>query len=195
MSERFAHNEAVFGRKAVQDLRRQRVLCVGAGGIGVELLKNLAQLGIGWIDVVDLDTIEVSNLNRQFLFRHEHVGMSKAQVAAEAIAGYLDGVTVQGGSNRYQELLQHHQNRQQDTCPPFVVAFHHGNIFDTAFDVEFFGAFDFVFSALDNVSARQQVNRMCLAADVDHMEAGTAGFTGQTYAVLKGHFTRHRDSV
>ena len=59
-----------------------RVLMVGAGGIGCELLKNLVLTGFGEIHIVDLDTIDLSNLNRQFLFRHEHIKKSKALVSA-----------------------------------------------------------------------------------------------------------------
>lgn len=53
---------------------------VGAGGIGCELLKNLVLTGYGEIHIVDLDTIDLSNLNRQFLFRQEHIKKSKALV-------------------------------------------------------------------------------------------------------------------
>ena len=55
---------------------------VGAGGIGCELLKNLVLTGFGEIHIVDLDTIDLSNLNRQFLFRQEHIKKSKALVGA-----------------------------------------------------------------------------------------------------------------
>jgi ubiquitin-like 1-activating enzyme E1 B len=57
-----------------------RILMVGAGGIGCELLKDVVLAGFGETHIVDLDTIDLSNLNRQFLFRNEHIKKPKALV-------------------------------------------------------------------------------------------------------------------
>ncbi|OPZ74984.1 MAG: Sulfur carrier protein ThiS adenylyltransferase [Verrucomicrobia bacterium ADurb.Bin474] len=64
-------------------LRSAKILVVGAGAIGNEILKNLALLGVGHVLVIDLDSIEISNLSRSVLFRPSDVGRQKADVAAE----------------------------------------------------------------------------------------------------------------
>ena len=132
---------------------------VGAGGIGCELLKNLVCSGFGYIEIVDLDTIDLSNLNRQFLFRHEHIKKSKALVAKE---------------------VAHSFN------PNANIVAHHANIKEGRFSVSWFGQFSVVFNALDNLDARRHVNRMCLAANVPLIESGTTGYDGQVQVIKKG---------
>ncbi|KAK3536027.1 hypothetical protein QTP70_025512 [Hemibagrus guttatus] len=136
-----------------------RVLVVGAGGIGCELLKNLVLTGFKNIEVIDLDTIDVSNLNRQFLFQKKHVGKSKAQVAKESVLRF---------------------------CPSANITAYHDSIMNPDYNVEFFRNFQLVMNALDNRAARNHVNRMCLAADIPLIESGTAGYLGQVTVIKKG---------
>jgi len=136
-----------------------RVLMVGAGGIGCELLKNLVLTGFSTIEIVDLDTIDISNLNRQFLFRKQHVKRPKATIARETASRFNPNV----------DIIAHHKN-----------------IKEKEFDVEWYRGFDIVFNALDNLDARRHVNRMCLAANVPLVESGTTGFEGQVQVIKKG---------
>ena len=82
--DRWYDLKQVYGTEAFQKFQDAKLLVVGAGGIGCELLKNLVSTGFQDIFVIDLDTIDVSNLNRQFLFRRQHVGQSKSKVARES---------------------------------------------------------------------------------------------------------------
>jgi len=67
-----------------QRLAAAKVLVIGAGALGNEIVKNLSLLGIGHVLIVDMDNIEGSNLSRSILFRAEDCGKSKAAVAAES---------------------------------------------------------------------------------------------------------------
>lgn len=113
----------VFTSDLQDKILNSSLLVVGAGGIGCEILKNLVLSGFKRIEIVsknfllpayclhpvqptflapqiDLDTIDVSNLNRQFLFHKEHVGKSKAQVARESALQFNPNV----------EIIAHHDS-------------------------------------------------------------------------------------
>ena len=127
-----------------------RVLVVGAGGIGCELLKTLVLSGFHKITVVDLDTIDKTNLNRQFLFKKEDIGFPKAEVAAKVITSYRPEVAITGLQVNVCELKS-----------------------------EFFAEFGLIFNALDNLQARRYVNRICVFLDKPLIDAGTKGKLGQ----------------
>lgn len=149
----------VFETSLQEKIANSKVLVVGAGGIGCEILKNLVLSGFQDIEIIDLDTIDVSNLNRQFLFHKEHVGKSKANVARESALSFNPNVKIKA---------------------------YHDSITTTNYGVSFFQQFQLVLNALDNRAARNHVNRLCLTADVPLIESGTAGYNGQVELIKRG---------
>ena len=187
-------------------LAKKRLLVVGAGGIGCELVKALVLLGFRSIVLVDLDTIDATNLNRQFLFRKRHVGLPKAEVVAEAVTEWhrewaaflaakvrsIESAAVADPSSPQlpsaDAIVAEHYRALLAT--PLAIRPICGNIknADGPFDVDFFASFDLVLNGLDNVSARKHVNRMCAqAGGVRLVESGTAGYNGQVQPIIRGH--------
>jgi molybdopterin/thiamine biosynthesis adenylyltransferase len=131
-------------------IRAAKVLVVGAGAIGNEVLKNLALLGVGNIWVIDLDEIEDSNLTRSILFRHEDCGKSKAIAAAEEVRNINPDVTI----------------------TPI-----HGNVI-TDIGLGLFRDVDVVIGALDNREARLWVNRSCWKVGTPWIDGGIQEISG-----------------
>ena len=133
------------------------LLLVGVGGIGCEVLKYLSKSTFKQLFIVDLDDIELSNLNRQFYFKQEHIGKSKSAVAAEVFSKIAPQLKIKAF---------------QDT------------IYSSFFNSEFYRNIDAVILALDNQEARSYVNKQCIKYGIPIFESGTFGFMGQTYPIL-----------
>lgn len=127
-----------------------KVLVVGAGALGNELVKNLMLLGVGTVVVVDLDSVEGSNLSRCVLFRESDEGRPKAEVVAAAA----------------REL-----NPQVQVVP--VV----GDV-RTAFGLRLFDEVDVVLGGLDNREARLHVNQSCWKTSTPWIDGAIEGLMG-----------------
>lgn len=158
---------AVFGSKFQEEIANLKVFLVGSGAIGCEMLKNWAMMGLGSgpngkIIVTDNDSIEKSNLNRQFLFRPKDVGGNKSEIAATAV-----------------------QAMNPDLTGKIVARLDKvGNDTEDIFDDEFWNQLDFVTNALDNVDARTYVDRRCIFYKKPLLESGTLGTKGNTQVVI-----------
>lgn len=129
---------------------KKKVLVVGSGGIGCELAKLLYLSKCGDVTIVDFDTIELTNLNRQFLFTAADIKRHKASVAAE----------------QYMSML-----------PCAKVTVHTESVYGLG--VAFFRSFDLVFTCLDNDDARAYVSMCCTFVCVPLVDGGSTGLLGQ----------------
>ncbi|HXX94402.1 MAG TPA: ThiF family adenylyltransferase [Planctomycetota bacterium] len=119
-----------------EKLRAAKVLVVGAGALGNEVLKNLALLGVGHVFIIDFDTIESTNLTRAVLYRSADRGKPKSERAARAV---------------------------QEINPDVRVRHLHGNVI-TDLGLGVFAEMDVVLGCLDNREAQLWINRQCWKA-------------------------------
>ena len=85
MNEQFSRTAILLGEEAVSKLRKARVAVFGVGGVGGYTVEALARCGVGHLDLIDSDTVSISNINRQILATHSTVGMLKVEAAKNRI--------------------------------------------------------------------------------------------------------------
>lgn len=143
-----------------------KILIIGAGGLGCELLKCLAFNGFKHIDIIDMDTIDYSNLNRQFLFRKKDVGQYKSEVAAKYI------------KDRVKGRFEHDIEINAHTCKIQTL------------DDEYYEKFDLVIGGLDNLEARFWLNRKLVSIAsktnkiIPYIDGGTTSWDGNIMVVF-----------
>lgn len=157
---RYESQILVFGKDFQKKLEENKIFIVGSGAIGCEHLKNFSMMGIGNIIITDMDNIERSNLNRQFLFRSSHIGKSKSLIAGQEVMKINDKIKVTSHTNK--------------VCPETQ------NIYNQSF----FNTIDCVTNALDNVQARLYVDSLCVANNIPLLESGTLGTSGNVQCII-----------
>lgn len=85
MLNQFSRTELLFGKEAMQILHESRVAVFGIGGVGGYAVEALARSGIGSLDLIDNDTVSLTNLNRQLIALHSTIGKYKTDVAEQRI--------------------------------------------------------------------------------------------------------------
>ncbi|MHA1986201.1 MAG: ThiF family adenylyltransferase [Promethearchaeota archaeon] len=131
------------------------IMIVGIGALGCEIAKDFALMGIGKLILVDLDTIETSNLSRQMLFRPGDEGRPKAEVAGERLKEMNPYVNIDFYFEKLQKLPM--------------------SVFEES---------DVIIAALDNFNARLDLNKICLRMKKPMVEGGTVGFEGHVQIVI-----------
>ena len=131
------------------------VIIVGIGALGCEIAKNLALVGVGKLTLIDMDTIEISNLSRQMLFTDNDKGRLKAEVAKEKLEILNPDVEIITYSKKFQELPM--------------------SVFEGA---------DIIAGGLDSFSARFALNRMAIELGIPYVDGAATGFRGNVQIVI-----------
>jgi len=148
-----------IGREGQRRLKNAKVLCVGAGGLGSPVLMYLAAAGVGTLGIVEFDTVEESNLQRQIIHRQSDVGRSKADSARRTIRD----------------------------INPFVEVVPHGVRLDVDNVLDLFAEHDLVVDASDTFATRYLVNDAAVLRRIPCVWGAVQGFDGQTAVFWAEH--------
>ncbi|AUS04054.1 HesA/MoeB/ThiF family protein [Pseudotamlana carrageenivorans] len=140
-----------IGQEGQDKISKAKVLAIGAGGLGCPILQYLAAAGVGTIGIIDFDTVDLSNLQRQILFGNASIGKNKALAAKERLSDLNADITI----NTYPERLRH-QNA-----------------------LELFEQYDIIVDGSDNFETRYLVNDACVITNKPLVFGSIFKFEGQ----------------
>ncbi|MBT6375262.1 MAG: molybdopterin-synthase adenylyltransferase MoeB, partial [Gemmatimonadales bacterium] len=132
-------------------LKEARVLCVGAGGLGSPLALYLAAAGVGTLGIVDFDTVDASNLQRQILHGTEDIGRSKLDSAADSLLAV----------NPHVEVVKHEVRLSSENA------------------LDILSGYDVVVDGTDNFPTRYLVNDACVLSGIPNVYGSVFRWEGQ----------------
>lgn len=141
--------------EAQEKLKLSNILIVGCGGIGCTTAELLARAGVGQITLIDADTIEISNLQRQIAYVEQDVGFYKSEILAKRLRQINPNIRI----NSYTDYLD---ERSAEAL---------------------ISAQDLVLDGCDNFETRYLVNQICNAENIALISASAIGFQGQLFMV------------
>ncbi|MCK9277008.1 MAG: HesA/MoeB/ThiF family protein [Methanoculleus sp.] len=156
--ERYARQMLLFGEEGQERLKKAKVFIAGAGGLGCPIALYLAAAGIGEILLVDRDTVDRTNLNRQVLHWERDIGELKARSAEAKLREVNPDIRVNA----------------------FATTINEANVRDLVGDA------DLIVDALDNFPTRYLLNREALRSGIPLLHGGIRGFDGQVTTVIPG---------
>ncbi len=158
--ERYARNLLLkeIGQEEQEKLINARVLVAGAGGLGSTVIANLASAGVGTLGIADGDTLELSNLNRQYVHKFNNIGKLKTESANEWINAYNPDINV----NKYSSRLTQ------------------------ANSIDIIKEYDAIVDCFDSYKSKFELNKTCAKAGKPLVHAGVTEFSGQVMTVIPG---------
>lgn len=156
--ERYKRQILLFGEEGQERLKKAHIFIAGAGGLGSPIAIYLAVAGVGTITIVDMDTVDQSNLNRQILHSDRDVGKKKTVSALEKLREYNTDITI----NAIDTTITAENIR------------------------ELVGRADGIVDAMDNYPVRYLLNRVALEKKVPFFHGAIRGFYGQATTILPG---------
>ncbi len=130
----YQRSEMLFGKENIEKLKQSHVAVFGIGGVGSYVCEALARAGIGELDLIDKDTVSLSNINRQLVALHSTVGKNKAEVMKQRIADINPEIKV----NAFDCFFLPENSSEFD-----------------------FKKYDYVVDAVDNITAKLELVRCC----------------------------------
>ena len=146
-----------FGKSKQEYLKKFKVLIVGAGGLGSSALLYLTTNGVGEIGIVDFDKVEITNLHRQVLYDHSHIGKLKTEVALKNLKEKNPEVKIK----TYNLKLDKNNS-------------------------DLLREYDFIIDATDNIESKLLINDLCVQFGKPFSYAGVNKFFGSTITVIPG---------